>query len=219
MIPVSTRDDIQGIQEEEDWLRNTEHLIAEEKLGPKDFVSWAAFRAEKSSLSRQYPAIISLLPMFLENAHSLAMIAHSMKVVKMVIHHVNRSQVPVIALDQPLFALAKQLQWSLAEFNEDRFVVMLRGLHIEMAAFKMLGKWVSGSGWAEAICNAGVATQDMAESFLTASHITCTRRAHQVTAASLFVLMSRAYKDYKAGMKEDERPMPEEEWKKAMAEK
>ena len=219
LIPVSTRDDIQGIQEEEDWLRNTEHLIAEEKLGQKDFVSWVAFRAEKSSLSRRYPAIISLLPMFLENAHSLAMIAHSMKVVKMAIHHVNRSQVPVIALDQPLFALAKQLQWSLAEFNEDRFVVMLGGLHIEMAAFKMLGKWVSGSGWAEVICNAGVATQGVAESFLTASHITRTRRAHQVTAASLFVLMRTAYKDYKAGMKEDERPMSEEEWKKAMVEK
>lgn len=83
-------------------------------------MSWAAFRAEKSTLSRRYPAIISLLPMFVENAHSLAMIAHSMKVVKMAIHHVNRSQVPVIVLDQPLFALAKQLQWSLAEFNEDR---------------------------------------------------------------------------------------------------
>ena len=85
--------------------------------------------------------------------------------------------------------VAKQLQWSLAEFNEDCFVVMLGGLHIEMAAFKMLGKWVSGSGWAEAICNAGVEMQGMAESFLTASHITRTCPVHQVMAASLFVLM------------------------------
>ena len=59
----------------------------------------------------------------------------------------------------------------------------------------------------------------MAESFLTASHITRTRRAHLVTAASFIVLMRTAYKDYKAGMKEDEHPMSEEEWKKAMAEK
>ena len=96
---------------------------------------------------------------------------------------------------------------------------MLGGLHIEMAAFKMLGKWVSGSGRAEAICNAGVATQGVAESFLTASHLTRTRRAHQVTAASLFVLMRTAYNDYVARMKENERPLSEEEWKKAVAEK
>ena len=218
-IPVSTRDDNSGIREEEDWLHNIEKLLSKETLGPKDFASWAAFRAEKSSLNGRNPAIISLLPMFVENAHSLAMIAHSMKVVKMAIQHVNPSQVPVIALDQPLFALAKQIQWSLVEYNEDRFVVMLGGLHIEMAAFKMLGKWVSGSGWSEAICNAGVATQGVAESFLTASHLTRTRRAHQVTAASLFVLMRTAYNDYVARMKENERPLSEEEWKKAVAEK
>ena len=35
-------------------------------------------------------------------------------------------------------------------FNEDQFVIMLGGLHIEMAAFKMLGKCLSGSGWVEA---------------------------------------------------------------------
>ena len=155
--------------------------------------------------------------MFAENGHSLAMIAHSMKVAKLAIQHVNPSQVPVIALDQPLFALAKQIQWSLAEYNKDRFVVMVGGLHIEMAAFKMLRKWVSGSGWADATCNSGVATQGVAESFLTASHRTRTRRAHQVTAASLFALMRSAYSDYKERMKGKEGLMSEEEWKEAMA--
>ena len=40
-----------------------------------------------------------------------------------------------------------------------------------MVAFKMLGKWLSGSGWAEALCNAGVATQGVANSFLAASNL------------------------------------------------
>ena len=104
--------------DEEDWLSNTQELVAKEKLQPKDFVSWAAYRASQSSLSSYKPAIISLLPMFVENAHSLAMIAHSMCVIKSAVQHVNPLQTPVIALDQPLFALAKQIQWKLAEFSE-----------------------------------------------------------------------------------------------------
>lgn len=80
---------------EEDWLSSSQELIAKEKPSPREFVSWAAYRASQTSLSSHQPAIISLLPMFVENAHSLAMIAHSMSVV-------NPSQTPVIALDQPL---------------------------------------------------------------------------------------------------------------------
>jgi len=41
-------------------------------------------------------------------------------------------------------------------YNEDQYVLMLGGLHIEMAAFKMLGKYLSFGGWAEALCNARV---------------------------------------------------------------
>lgn len=92
------------------------------------------------------PAIISMLPMFVENANSFAMIAHSMRVLKSA---VNPSQTPVIALDQPLFALAKQIHWTIAELSEANLVVMLGGLYIEMASLKMLGKWLSGSGWTE----------------------------------------------------------------------
>ena len=73
-----------------------------------------------------------------------------------------------------------------------------------MASFKMLGKWVAGSGWSDVICNAGVATQGIADSFLTASHVTRTRRAHQVTAASLHILMNTAYEAYKVKQQGDE---------------
>ncbi|CAB4019733.1 Hypothetical predicted protein, partial [Paramuricea clavata] len=125
--------------------------------------------------------------MFLDNAHSMAMIVHSMRVIKVAVEHVNPSQAPVIALDQPLFALAKQIQWKIPEFGEDKFVVMMGGLHIKMASFKMLGKLLSGSGWPEVMCNAGVATQGIAESFLSASHVTRTRRAHQGEDSALDV--------------------------------
>lgn len=80
-------------------------------------------------------SIIALLPMFVENAHSLAMIKHSMDVIRAAVHHVNPAQIPVIAFDQPLFAMAKQIQWSFARTHgEARFVLMLGGLNIEMTA-------------------------------------------------------------------------------------
>jgi len=87
--------------DEEDWLSNTQELVCKGELQPRDFVSWAAHRATQSSLSSYKPAITSLLPMFVENAHSLAMIAHSIPVIKSAVQHVNPSHTPVIALDQP----------------------------------------------------------------------------------------------------------------------
>lgn len=208
------------IDEEKEWLTSTQKLISKDKLDPKDWVSWAAYKASQSVLSSYQPAIITLLPMFIENAHSMAMIAHSMRVIKAAVEHVNPSQAPVIALDQPLFALAKQIQWTLPEFSEDKFVVMMGGLHIEMASFKMLGKWLSGSGWPEVMCNAGVATQGVAESFLFASHVARTRRAHQVTAASLYILMDKAYSDYKSSLLEESEHsniLSFDDWKDARA--
>ena len=63
------------------------------------------------------------------------------------------------AVDQSLYALAKQIQgkWS-EKYGEDKFVLMLGGLHIEMTALKTIGDWLQGSGWAQALVQAGIAT-------------------------------------------------------------
>ena len=133
--------------------------------------------------------------MFTDNAHSVAMIQHSIKIIQSAVKHVNPSQVPVIAFDQPLFAIAKQLQLTNGnEFGEDKFVFMLGGLHIEMSFLNVLGKWLTESGWAEMIINAEVARSGVADSFLKGKLVTRTRRAHQVTAACLHTLMTNAYK-------------------------
>ena len=51
---------------------------------------------------------------------------------------------------------------AIVEFSEVNLVLMLGEFHMEMASLK----WLSGSGWKEVMCNAGVATQEEAESFL-----------------------------------------------------
>ena len=96
------------------------------------------------------------------------MIRHSMDVVRNAIDHLNPGQTPVLALDQPLFALVKQIQWKWP----DKLVVMFGGLHVEIAALKTLGDWLQGSGWTYAFAQAEIASTGTADSFLRASHIT-----------------------------------------------
>ena len=63
--------------------------------------------------------------MFLENAHSVAMILLSMNVVKSAVQHINPGETPVITLDLQLFAIAKQMKWNWpASHGENQFVIM-----------------------------------------------------------------------------------------------
>ena len=75
----------------------------------------------------------------------------------------NPGQTPDMAVDQPLIALAKQIQWQWPNtYGEDKFIVMFGGLHIEMAAFRLLGDLLKGSGWTGALTEAGIATSGTA---------------------------------------------------------
>ena len=72
--------------------------------------------------------------------------------VKSAVEHLNAGQTPVLTFDQPLYALAKQIQWKWPEkYGENISVRMFGGLHIEMAALKTIGDWLQGSGWAQGL--------------------------------------------------------------------
>ena len=119
-------------EEEYKWLKNLMELIDKGNMTSSDYISWAALHASKQMPSQHQKEIISLMPMFLENANSVAKIRYALKVIKLATEHVNLGQEPVIAMDQPLFALAKQIQWQWPEtFGEDIFVIVFAGLHIK----------------------------------------------------------------------------------------
>ena len=158
--------------------------------------SWSAFHAKRTTEAKP-KCHSSLLPLFQDSAHSLPMIHHGMTVVKQAVQFLNPGQTPVLACDQPLFALAKEIQWKWPEsFGEDQMVIMLGGLHIEMTCLKTIGTWLDGSGWVQALVTAEVTTAGRADALLQASHVTRTRYAHQVTAACLFQLKQLAYRQY-----------------------
>ncbi len=64
-----------------------------------------------------------------------------MNVVKAAVEHLNPGQTPVLTMDQPLYAIAKQIQWNWPDTHgEEKYVIVFGGLHIEMAALKALGE-------------------------------------------------------------------------------
>lgn len=80
----------------------------------------------------------------------------------------NPGQTAVIACDEPLFAIVKELQYAHPE-QYGNLVPMMGGLHIEMAMLKCIGQWLEGSEWD--IAAADIATKGVAQSFLTGSQI------------------------------------------------
>lgn len=160
-------------------------------------ITWSAHHAsEKRGLDFKV-SITSILPLLREQAHTVATIRHVMERIRETIAFLNPGQIPVITADQPLYALTKQIQWHWPQqYGENKFVIMFGGLHVEMAALKSIGSLLKASGWIEAIVEADIASSGIAESFITASSVTRTRYAHQITACSLYTLMKKAYEYY-----------------------
>ena len=106
------------------------------------------------------------MPFLQVSAHSFATIKHSMDKIKDAINVLNLGQTPIRAADQPLFALAKQIQWQWPDtYGEDKFIVMFGGLHIEMAALKLCGDLLKGGGWTRALSEAEIHIKTYAERY------------------------------------------------------
>ena len=159
-------------------------------------ITWSAHHATQKRSSPFEVSLSAIMPLWRDQAHSVATIKHAMAKVRDTVAFLNPGQTPVIAADQPLYALGKQIQWQWPEYGEDKFVIMFGGLHVEMAALRSIGTLLRDSGWTSAIVEAEVASSGTAESYLSASSVTRTRQAHQITACSLYKLMKKAYRDY-----------------------
>ena len=183
------------------WL---EKVIVTQEIDGEVNLTWSAHHASSKRSPEFEVSLTSLLPLLRDQAHSVATVKHVMDKVRDVVDFLNpHYQVPVITADQPIYALAKQVQWQWPErYGEDRYLVMFGGLHIEMAALKSLGTLLQGSGWTGALVEAGVASSGTAESFLSAASVTRTRQMHQVTACSLYKLLKAAYADHCAELQD-----------------
>ena len=143
--------------------------------------------AQKQNLPMS--ATHSLLPLLEDCAHTTATIRHCMNIIRRPSRYLNSGQIPIITVDEPLFAIAKQIQWTWDNYDDSKFIIILGGLHIAMTALKCLGKFLLGNGWTTALTQAGVTIQGSAESFLNGSHVKKTCHAmHEVPVCALHIL-------------------------------
>ena len=93
-----------------------------------------------------------------------------------------------------VYSMAKQIRWSWPDtMGEDKYIVMLGGLHTEMAVLNILCEWLDGSGWTTALTEASITRSGKAEALISASHVKCSRYAHQVSLATLHELRLKSY--------------------------
>ena len=81
-----------------------------------------------------------MLPLWRDDSKSLATIKHLSNVLIQTISYLNPGQTAVIGLDEPLYAIAKRIQWLLPnEYDQNKVALMLGALHIEMTMLSCIG--------------------------------------------------------------------------------
>ena len=91
------------------WLEHAIQLMEKEALDEGDAFAWTAYHASQLEISDE-PANSQCLSLFNEKSATVAMIKNGMDVVMRATHFLNPEQIPVIAMDAPLYSLAKLTQ-------------------------------------------------------------------------------------------------------------
>lgn len=183
----------EAFSQEECWAQHATGNLDKE-VGYTDVITWSSYHGSLKRSQSSSPVISGLLPLFYEKASSLAMVKHGMDMQLKATAHLNPGQIPITAFDQPLFAIAKFVQWKWPLVHgETKHVVMFGGLHLEMALWSVCGNLLEDSGWTASLIEAGIASSGTAESFLKVSHLARTRLVHQVTVLALYKLQREAF--------------------------
>ena len=66
-----------------------------------------------------------------------------MDIITKAVNYLNPGLDPIIAGDELLYEISKQIQWSIPEYDEQPLVVVLAGLHTDMDALHCIA---NGSG-------------------------------------------------------------------------
>ena len=123
------------LNEDEKWLKETTNM------------PWSIFHAKKYISPKAVPDISAMLPIWRDNSKSPATIKHILDVLGPAIDYLNPEQPMVVGFDQPLYAIAKRLQWYQPDQYGYQKLIMLGALHIEIAMLRCLGDWLQDSGW------------------------------------------------------------------------
>lgn len=85
--------------------------------------------------------------------------------------------------------------------------LFIGGLHIEKSFLAVIGTWLEGSGWEDALVKSGITTPGRAEGLLKSDHIKRARYAHEVSLVALNILLFEIYE-----CDEDNEAIEYQEW-------
>lgn len=98
---------VDALLKEKSWVEHVSQLLKNNEVEKGDTVTWSAFHASMQDGSADlHTTLTQLLPLFYEKAATAAMVKHGMNVVCRAIEFLNPGQIPVVAFDAPLYALA-----------------------------------------------------------------------------------------------------------------
>jgi hypothetical protein len=169
LLLLFTGESYEVIQKESQWLEHVQEQMQADDGHTLPNTTWASYHAalETAQGVVHEPAVNSLLPLFYESSTSISMIRHGMRLIHQITRHVNKSQVPVMCVDQPLYALSKTIQWNFPEdMGENSLFIMMGSFHIEKAFLSVIGNVLEDSGWTRVIENSNLMTESAAKSIL-----------------------------------------------------
>ena len=142
------------------------------KLNPSQVESTSHWKSQSSTLVLQrlskawaFSSKSSIKPLLLENVHATALLSRVVNLVKEAVEHLNPNQTPVLTMDQPLSAIAKEIQWLWSDsFSNNKYVIMTRGwVWVGVGSSRWDGLecgWMV-LGWPSAITTAGTVLQNL----------------------------------------------------------
>lgn len=136
-----------NLVEEAGWFCHALPLVEKEVLTAKDAIAWTAYHALHQPCTGHPPALRVSLPLLYEKSSTPAMVKHGMDVQKQAIEYLNPGQILVTTFDQPV-CTSNICAEEMAEHIW--CVVMLGGLHTDMALWNTLGDVLEDSGWTRA---------------------------------------------------------------------
>ena len=155
-----------------------------------------------------------MLPICRDDSKRPATIKHLLDVLFRATGYLNPGQAAVIGFEQPLYALAKKLQWYHPDlYGPAKLVPILGALHTEMVMLGCLGNGLQDSGWTIALPNSGVTTSAN-DSLLSGHDVAATKYVYQVTACTFYNLMKQAFQQSKCDTGREQRNLTFEQMEK-----
>ena len=144
-----------------EWLEYVSDRI-ENRTNHHLHLSQSDFNPDKTETNTSTSDTTAMIPMFCENSKSAAMINQSLDMILKGDNSLNEGQPIVVTLDQPLYAIAKRVQWQWPEeYSIHKIIFMLGGLHTEMEFLSALGDWLECGSWVAALKLSLVATSSL----------------------------------------------------------